>query len=798
MDKYLKTLELDKILAMLAACAGNEETKRLIKALSPQSDTDTVRKELRKTSAAFDLALKNGSPPSYNYKDLRGCITKASQGSSLTTRELLDTALLLKQISAVYDYRKNASVDETVLDELFYSLTPLGYLEERIKTAILDEDEIADTASPALGDIRRKIAQAGIRIREHLDKLLHSQDMSKALMENIVTMRDGRYVVPVRAEYKGQVRGIVHSSSATGSTLFIEPEAVVEANNDIRLLEAEEQAEIERIIAELSAQVGASSREIIRDYSTVSELLMYFAKADLGAKMYACVPQVTDDGIVKLIRARHPLLDRKAAVPVDITLGDEYNTLIVTGPNTGGKTVLLKTVGLLTAMAMCGLMLPASDGTSISVFDNILVDIGDMQSIEESLSTFSSHMENIVRIINKTDGSTLVLLDELGGGTDPVEGAALAAAITEKLMSLGAKALITTHYQELKIFALRTEGVQNASCEFDMATLRPTYRLIIGSPGKSNAFSVAEQLGVPKSVIENAKTKVSQSNEEFEAAVTQLEETRAELYRQTTEAEKLRIENEEIRRKFEEEREELHRSKEAEIEKARVKAMQIIENCRMESDKLLDELAEIRRERNKEEFEKRSISAKSAVRGTLDRMYNEANPIMRREADVYKPPRPLVKGDNVIIAEINKKGIIVTDPDNSGNCFVQVGAMRTKTNVSRLRLDESAAEPKEKTNTRRTAPQVSKSGVRSQTERRPSMELDIRGYAVDEGIIEVDSFIDNAVIMHAGFVTIIHGKGTGILRDGIQRHLKHHPSVKSFRNGVYGEGENGVTVVELK
>ncbi len=796
MNRYLKTIELNKILEMLAACAGNEESKAMIRALTPSSDVEVVRAEMNKTEAAFDISVKNGSAPSYNYKDIRPLLARARSGSSLTLKELLDISLMLRQISAIYDYRTEAQAEETVLDELFYSLTPLKYLDDKIRDTILSEDEIADTASPALGNIRRKIAQAGIRIRESLDKMLHSQEMSKALMENIVTIRDGRYVVPVRAEYKGSVRGIVHAASATGSTLFIEPESVVEANNDIRLLEAEEKAEIERIIAALSSEVGQNAESIERDYSTVSELLVYFAKASLGGKMKACVPVVTDDRSVCLIKARHPLLAQETAVPVDVTLGREYSTLIVTGPNTGGKTILLKTVGLLTAMTMCGMMIPASDGTAVSVFDNILVDIGDMQSIEESLSTFSSHMNNIVRIIEAAGSGSLVLLDELGGGTDPIEGAALAAAIIERLLSLGARSLVTTHYQELKVFALQTDGVQNASCEFDMKTLRPTYRLIVGSPGKSNAFSISAKLGVPKDIIECAKQKVSQSNVDFEAAVTQLEASRKAYDRQNTELARLRKEQEELVRKFEAEREELRASKETELEKARVQAMQIIENCRLQSDKLLDELAEIRKERNKEELERRSAAAKSSVRSTLGKMYDEANPVVRREVSEYKPPRPYHKGDRVQLADIGKSGILVSEPDSSGNVFVQIGTMKTKTNTSRLRLMDGAPEP-EQPKTRKCSA-VSRTGVTGNAARRPSMELDIRGYAVDDGILEVDSFIDGAVLQHAGFVTIIHGKGTGVLRDGIQRHLKNHPSVRSFRNGVYGEGENGVTVVELK
>lgn len=793
MNRYYRTLELDKILSSLEGYAENEETKSMIRALTPETDLDTVKREMQKTSDAFALALKNGRAPSYAFKDVRPFLQRAVSGSSLSMRELLDMATMLRQISAMYDYRRDSQSEDTSLDELFLSLSPQQWLENKIRNAILSEDEIADTASTELADIRRKIARAGLRIRESIDKMLKSADVQKTLMENIVTVRDGRYVIPVKAEFKGQVRGIVHAASASGSTLFIEPEAVVEANNDIRVLEGMEKAEIERILAELSSDVASVADGVRRDYETCAELLLYFAKAELAASMNASVPVLSDDGVLVLRRARHPLLDPATAVPVDISIGEQCSALVVTGPNTGGKTVLLKTAGLLTAMAMCGLMIPASDGSRISVFDNILVDIGDMQSIEESLSTFSSHMSNIVNILRKADERSLVLLDELGGGTDPVEGAALAIAVIDKLLSQGSKVFVTTHYQELKVFALERDDVENASCEFDTKTLRPTYRLIVGSPGKSNAFSISARLGIPEDVIENAKSIVSDNNVRFEEAVANLEAARTELVRQTAELERLRRENEELLKENEREREALAAGRDAELEKARVKAMQIIENCRMESDRLLDELSDIRKEKNREEFERRASAAKSAARGALDRMYNEANPVVKREIKEYKPPRPYKRGDRVLVTDINKNGILASDPDSSGNVFVHIGVMKTKTNITHLRLVEAEkTEPKKKTRN------VSRAQVSGKTERKSSLELDIRGYAVDEGVMEVDMFIDNAVMLGAGIVTIIHGKGTGLLRQGIQRHLKSNPSVKSFRDGVYGEGENGVTIVELK
>lgn len=793
MNKYYKTLELHKIMGMLTEMASNDETKRMISELEPVSDIDKVKSELKKTEDAFELSVKFGTPPFYNFKDIRGSLQRAKSGSSLTLRELLDIGLMLRQIRGLHDYRISCGDCETSLDDLFTELSPNKWLEDKIQNAILSEDEIADTASAELANIRRKIAQAGVRIRESLDKMIRSADIQKSLMDNIVTVRDGRYVLPVKAEHKGNVRGIVHASSATGSTLFIEPEAVVEANNDIRVLQGREQEEIERIIAEMSSDCAACADTMKNDYMICAELNLYFAKANLGAKMRGCVPEIYDDGVLVLKKARHPLIDADKVVPVDISVGKDYNALIVTGPNTGGKTVLLKTAGLLSAMAMCGLMVPAADGTRISVFDRILVDIGDMQSIEQNLSTFSSHMSNVVSILKNADERSLILLDELGSGTDPVEGAALAVSLIEAMLEKGSRLMVTTHYQELKLFAIEKDGVENASCEFDIKTLQPTYRLIIGSPGKSNAFSISSKLGIPHDIIAKAKGLVSDDNRRFEEVVAQLEASRRAFDRQNTELANLKKQQQELIVQLEKQKEDFEAQKDDEFEKARTQAMRIVENCRLQSDKLLEELSDIRKERNKEDFDRRTAAAKSLSRSSLDKMYNEANPVRKKEIKEYKPPRPYKRGDSVLMADINKKGILSSDPDGNGNVFVQVGVMKTKTNVSRLRLIDE-----EKVTVSGKKAGVSKSKISGKLDRKSSMELDIRGYAVDEGIHEVDMFIDNAVLVNAGIVTIIHGKGTGLLRQGIQRHLKSHPSVKSFRSGLFGEGEDGVTIVELK
>lgn len=791
MNNYYKSLELHKILEMLSEEASNTKTKEMALALTPESDIDVVRSEMKKTSDAFDLSVKYGTPAFSNFKDIRGALHRASSGASLSLRELLDIAQMLYQVRMLSDWYKSTENEETSIGYLFVSLAPNKYLEDKIKNAVVSEDEISDMASHELANIRRKIAQAGVRIRESLDKLIRSSEVQKSLRENIVTMRDGRYVLPVKADFKGNVPGLVHATSATGSTYFIEPISVVEANNDIKVLQGEEQDEIDRIIAELSADCAAYAEALSADYVTCAEINLYFAKSNLGAKMRGCIPELSDDGVIDLKKARHPLIDKKKVVPVDIKLGEDYNALIVTGPNTGGKTVILKTTGLLSAMAMCGLMIPASDGSKVSVFDNILVDIGDQQSIEQSLSTFSSHISNVVKILDAANEKSLILMDELGSGTDPVEGAALAVSIIENMVAKGSKLLVTTHYQELKLFAIETPGIENASCEFDIATLQPTYRLIIGSPGKSNAFSISSKLGISDDIINRANELVSTENQRFEEVVAQLEASRRELEKQHDEIEKLKNEQAEKVAELDKEIADLNSKKESELEKARVQAMRIVESCRMQSEQLLDELADIRKQKEKSNFAQLAINAKSKNKSALDKMYDTANPVQNKEHKEYKLPRPLKRGDHVLIFDIDKKGILASDPDSNGNVFVQAGIMKTKVNVNKLRL----LEPEKITMQNK---KISTKNVRGKMQRTPSLELDIRGCAVDEGIHELDMFIDNAVLTGAGIITVIHGKGTGVLRQGIQNHLKKHPSVKSFRSGVFGEGEDGVTVIELK
>lgn len=793
-DKYYKTLELHKILEMLEKEASNERTREMVSEIHPLTDLDDVKAELGKTACAYDLAVKYGSPSFTSFQDITGALKKAEAGASLSFHELLMVAKMLNQIRSLSDWYRQV-VEDTPIGYIFESLTPNRNLEERIYDSILSDTEMADSASSALASIRRKITQAGMRIRETLDKMIKSQTTQKYLQDAIVTIRDGRYVLPVKSEHKNNVQGLVHDTSATGSTLFIEPISVVEANNDIRVLKGKEQEEIERITAELSAACAQYAASIKEDYKSCAELNLYFAKANLAVKMNACLPEVSDDGRTELKKARHPLIDKEKVVPINLRLGYDYNALIITGPNTGGKTVVLKTLGLLTSMVMCGMMIPAGDGTRISVFRKILADIGDQQSIEQSLSTFSAHMNKVVEILSVADEHSLILLDELGSGTDPVEGAALAVSIIEKLKSQGSRMMVTTHYQELKMYAIETEGVENASCEFDTETLRPTYRLIIGYPGKSNAFEISSRLGLSDEVICKAKSLVSEEDKHFEDIIEQLEQARFELYREKEEAQRLRKENEARQAELERQLAALEKSKETELEQARLQAMRIVEGVRFEADKLVEELDELKRQRESEDFAKRAAEARSKSRSTLNKLYRDANPVTERNNDDYVLPRPLKRGDSVLVVDIDKKGIVAGEPDGSGNVFVQLGVMKTKVKVSRLRLVEEQVTVNNKKPPRSGG---KKGGIQSKIDRTVQMELDIRGMTVTEGIADTDIFIDNAVMSNMGIVTIIHGKGTGTLRKAIHDHLKHHPSVKSYRLGVFGEGEDGVTIVELK
>lgn len=788
------TLELHKILELLANECSSEMSKKLALKTHPIYELSKVKKEIDKTDTAFNLSVKFGTPAFHNISDITDSIKLADTGSTLSLKNLLKIKDVLVQSHELINYRNQFSDEQTVLDYLFDSLFANEFLEKKLQASIINEEELADDASPELSRIRKKINQASVKIRENLEKMIRSKSTQKYLQEAIITVRDGRFVVPVKTENKSDVPGLIHATSGSGSTIFVEPISVVEANNDIQILIGEEKDEINRIIAELSSLCADFKEQFFSNLNAIKQLDLYFSKANLAAKMNAIPPIISDNGVIHLKKARHPLIDKEKVVPIDFSMGNDKHVVVITGPNTGGKTVILKTVGLLTLMTMCGLLIPVSDGSKISIFNKILVDIGDSQSIEQNLSTFSSHINKVIDIIKTADNKSLVLLDELGSGTDPVEGAALAVSIINKLKENGAEIVTTTHYQELKMYALETDGIVNASCEFDTKTLQPTYKLIFGTPGKSNAFEIALKLGMDEEIIDSSKRLINSENKQFETVLERLENERQQYEKNRITAEALKTELNKLKNELEQERDELEKSKQSIIDKASREANAIITRVERESDVLLDELKEIKKQKNKDNFEKRAIDAKHKAKNTINKLYNEANPVNSKKGNKYKLPRPLRKGDNVLITDTNAKGIVVTPPDDSGYCYIQAGIMKTKIHISKLRLKE-----KEKVtlNNKKIESKVSTKNVQSVASRKASFELDIRGYAVDEGLYELDRFIDNAILSHIGVITIIHGKGTGVLKNAVRNHLKHHKQVKSSRRGVYGEGEDGVTVAEL-
>lgn len=791
MNRDYRSLELDKVLEMLAGETGCEDAAQLARQLEPADNLPEAKRLMQETGDAYQLMARFGSPSFAQLKNTTNALRRAAAGASLSLRELLDIAETLRVIRSLAEWRAHCEGISTSLDDRFSVLAPNKYLEERIHTAILSEEEVADAASPALADIRRKMRAASSRIREQLDKMIRSPAYQKLLQDPIVTIRDGRFVVPVKAEHRSEVPGLVHDTSASGATVFVEPMGAVEANNELKVLTSREEAEIERIVAELSAEAGSFADAIIADYEILVELNLIFAKARLAYKMKAVMPALTDDGRIRLRHARHPLIDPAKAVPIDVELGGAFDTLVITGPNTGGKTVTLKTLGLLTLMAMCGLMPPVSDGSSLSVFPTVLADIGDEQSIEQSLSTFSAHMTNLIRILGEAGEGSLVLVDELGAGTDPVEGAALATAILERLRLQGARIAATTHYAELKAYAIHTPGVENGSCEFDVATLRPTYRLLIGVPGRSNAFAISERLGMDPRLVERARELVEGDSQRLEEVVSSLEDRRQALETQLDETRRARSEAEDARRRADHDLQELDRLREQEIEKAREEARRIVERARHESEQLMQELDDLRRQKNAADFSAKAQSAKSHLRAKLHALENDIDPVTKRRQDNYRLPRPLKAGDEVLLTDIDKKAVVLAPPDASGNVEVQAGIIRTRVPVESLRLvGEKKNEPK--------APAARVRGTASRAVREVHTEIDLRGLTGEEAILEADRFIDDAVMSGLERVTLIHGKGTGALRTALHQHLRAHPSVKSFRLGAYGEGETGVTIVELK
>lgn len=784
-EKNVKALELHKILHMLAAETSCEDAAQLALTLTPTTGLTQTERLLSETADAFMLMARFGAPGFGGLHNVSSPLRRAQAGAALNMGEFLRIAQVLHVMRTVQEWRKHSEGVKSVIDERFEALAPNRYLEDKINASILSEEEMADTASPELASIRRRIRAASSRVREQLDKMIRSPVYQKYLQDPIVTLRGGRFVVPVRAEFRTEVPGLVHDTSSSGATVFVEPMGVVEANNEIRVLASNEQAEMERILYELSAEAGGFADSIITGYEAAVQLDLLFAKAHLAYKMKACVPKMNNEGCILLKQARHPLIDKNKVVPTDIELGIRFDTLVVTGPNTGGKTVALKTVGLLTLMAMCGLMIPAADGSRLSVFESVLADIGDEQSIEQSLSTFSAHMTNIIDIMQKASPESLVLLDELGAGTDPIEGAALAISILESLRASGAKIAATTHYAELKVFALQTNGVENGSCEFDVATLRPTYRLLIGVPGRSNAFEISLRLGLPSDVVEQARTLVSSESAKFEDVVQSLEASRQSLEKEREEASLLRQQAESLRAEAEEKIRKASEASEQQLETARSQAAYLIARAKGQIDALVDELEE-----RKKQKQNLTAEDKAKLRAELRSIEDAADPIRRKEGGEYVLPRALAVGDTVLIFDIDKQATVLEPPDGTGNVLVQAGIIKTRVPVSNLRL--TGGKPK-------GAPKRSVTrNVRSRAEAPVVRELDLRGQSALEAIMELDNFIDAALLAGVNQLTVIHGKGTGVLRKAVQDHLRNHPSVRTYRLGVYGEGESGVTVVELK
>ena len=791
MKSQYKKLELDKVIELLKNEAWSDIAKENLSGLLPKTDIDEIKRELKITDDAFVLSSKYGTPRFYNIKDVSFSVKRAKQGASLSLRELLDIGLVLREIDGLISWYDACGGIENSLHEYFAQLVPNKHLEDKIANSIISEEELSDGASAELSRIRKAIVRQGMRIKEQLDKFIKSQTNQKYLQEALVTQRDGRYVVPVKSEFKGQVSGLVHDTSATGSTLFIEPMSVVEANNEIRILKYEEQAEIARIIKDMSEEVALYADSLLNGFECIFKLEEYFAKSSLGGKMKGVIPEISEKPVLHLNKARHPLIDKDAVVPTTIILGETYTSLIITGPNTGGKTVSLKTAGLLTLMTMCGMMIPAADDSVVGVFSDILVDIGDEQSIEQSLSTFSSHMTNIARIMKAADSRSLILLDELGSGTDPIEGAALAVSILSYFRDMDSRVMATTHYQEVKLYAVEEEGVENASCEFDVNTLRPTYKLIIGVPGKSNAFAIVKRLGIGDDIINEAKKLVNDENKRFEKVIESLEKTRQELEEYKAAAEEEARNARLLTESLEKKQEDFEKQKDFELSKARNQAMSIVEQTRFGAEKLMNELEELKREKDKSDFSDKVKASKNKTNSTIDSMFDKANPVIERKKTKYVLPRELKIGDSIRLMDMGTRGTVISLPDSGGNVCIQLGMIKTKTKLDNIELiEDSQPAPKKKGGIKKT--------LQSNASRKSSMELDIRGMTSDEGVMEVDRFIDNCLLGGIETITIIHGKGTGALRSAVHQFLKTNKNVKSYRLGAYGEGEAGVTVAVLK
>ena len=786
---YKTTLELDKIIARAVQLCTCQETKVRMQALEPCPSTEEERYALSQTDAINSLLIKNGSPRFGSVREVRRIAAHAQKGGILSMGELLEVAATLRNFSGLSQWYGLSEHEMLPTDDLFYALAPQPVLERQITDSILSPEEMADTASVTLQDLRRKIRQTEDSIRTKLDNIIKNSTTSKFLQDAVVSLRNGRYVVPVRAEYRGEVGGVIHDVSSTGATIFVEPTAVVEANARIMQLRAQEQEEITRILSAFSAQVGSLEPQFSYSYEAMLQIDLLLAKARLAVEQNAFMPAVSDTVRFRLNRARHPLIPKDRVVPVDISLGEEYDTLVITGPNTGGKTVSIKTAGLLNAMAQYGFLIPAHESSVVCHFREYLVDIGDEQSIEQSLSTFSSHMSRISGILQRAGSGTLALIDELGAGTDPAEGAALAVSILEQLRRQGSLVMATTHYAELKVYALETPGVVNASCEFNVETLMPTYKLSVGVPGKSNAFLISAKLGIPQSLIDAARDHMSSDDKRLDSVLGQLDDLKLQLKGAREEAEKARYEAEHALEKAEKERDALVEQGRQELENARRQAHDLMQQVQNEAYALTDELRRIQKD-EKASAAQRAVRAREIARKDTETLLRrtDSKPAGRE----YVPLKEVQVGQEVVIAELNQPATVMARPDRDGMVEVRAGIMKTKVPLAGLRApDKMEKRPRQEPRRANTRVQLDKG-------RKTSMELNLLGYTVEEALGEVDKFLDSGMLRGQQTLYIIHGNGTGALRSAIQKHLRTHKAVKSFRLGRYGEGESGVTVVELK
>jgi len=788
-DKTLRILEYDKIINKLVNLAASELGKEMAAKAVPQRDFDKIKRLLKETSDGVGYIVRKGSPPLSGLHDIRGALKRAGIGGVLNPGELLKVADVLYACRNLKNYASedNTSEGENVVRELISCLNTNKRLEDNIKNAIISEEEISDDATPELFSIRRKIREQQNAIKDKLNEIVKSSKYQKYMQEALVTMRGDRYVIPVKQEFRNEVPGLVHDMSASGATIFIEPMAIVEANNSIKQLKVKEQLEIERILAELTAQVKDMADALEANVSLLAKLDFIFAKAKLSVDYNCVCPELNNEKRIIIKRGRHPLLEKSKVVPIDLWIGEDFNTLVITGPNTGGKTVTLKTVGLFTLMTQAGLHIPASDGTEMAVFKNVFADIGDEQSIEQSLSTFSSHMKNIINILHKADENSLVLFDELGAGTDPTEGAALAMAILENLKQRDAITLATTHYSEIKAYAVSTKGVENACCEFDVETLKPTYKLLIGVPGKSNAFAISQKLGLSKQIINRAKEFLSQEDIKFEDMLLSIEKNRKQSEKEKMLAQSYRQEIERLKNELEEQKAKLDRQKDMILKEAKEKAKKIYADAKAEVEYMISEMKKLDMEREAVERSKAAEEIRMKLRNKVSSMEESLAEALMPKQRLVKPPENLKPGDTVVIINLDKKGEIVTPPDKDGEAVVQVGIMRINVHVSNLRIVEENNDGNKKTF----------NFYNLKKERNVGLELDLRGMTVDEAIERTDKYLDDAIMSGLSEVALIHGKGTGTLRNGIHQYLKTNRNVKSFRLGKAGEGDTGVTIVQL-